>query len=91
MIREGLGAFRRDEVSAIAAAKRLGMGRTRFHELDAGNLRAAEEFLPFVVVGHGGLEASRARPSPLRRSCGELGHGNLKELSGEPVSQKAGE
>ena len=41
LIREVLGAFRRDEVSAVAAAERLGLGRTRFYELYAGYLRAA--------------------------------------------------
>lgn len=38
LIRELLAAFRRDEVSATAAAEKLGLGRTRFYELYADYL-----------------------------------------------------
>ena len=41
LIREVFGSFRRDEVSAVAAAERLGLGRTRFCELYASHIRAA--------------------------------------------------
>lgn len=41
LIRELLAAFRRDEVSAVAAADKLGLGRTRFYELYGDYLRAA--------------------------------------------------
>jgi hypothetical protein len=41
LIREVLAAFRRNEVSATAAAEKLGLGRTRFYELYADYLRAA--------------------------------------------------
>jgi hypothetical protein len=33
--------FRREELSAVAAAERVGLVRTRFYELYAGYLRAA--------------------------------------------------
>lgn len=41
MIREVFAALRREELSATAAAKKLGLGRTRLHELYADYLRAA--------------------------------------------------
>ena len=41
LIRELLAAFRRDEVSAVAAADKLGLGRTRFYELYGDYFRAA--------------------------------------------------
>lgn len=40
LIREVLAAFRRAEVSALAAADKLGLGRTRFYQLYADYLRA---------------------------------------------------
>jgi transposase InsO family protein len=41
LIREILAAFRRNELSATAAAQELNLGRTRFYELYADYLRAA--------------------------------------------------
>jgi hypothetical protein len=41
LIREVLGALRREELSATAAAKKLGLGRTRLYELYTDYLRAA--------------------------------------------------
>ena len=40
MIREVLAAFRRDEVSATAAAQKLGLGRTRLYQICGDYLRA---------------------------------------------------
>ena len=40
LIREVLAGFRRDDVSASAAADKLGLGRTRFYQLYADYLRA---------------------------------------------------
>ena len=41
MIREVLAAFRRDQVTATAAAEKLGLGRTRFYQLYSDYLHAA--------------------------------------------------
>jgi hypothetical protein len=41
LIREVLAALRREELSATAAAEKLGLGRTRLYELYANYLRAA--------------------------------------------------
>jgi transposase InsO family protein len=55
LIREVLAAFRRNELSATAAAQKLNLGRTRFYELYADYLRTAAKHRQHLwSPGHSG-------------------------------------
>ena len=58
LIREVLAAFRRAELSASAAAEKLGLGRTRFYELYADYLRAAANGAHWQPGASGGDHAA---------------------------------
>ena len=58
LIREVLAAFRRAELSASAAAEKLGLGRTRFYELYADYLRAAASGAHWQPGASGGDHAA---------------------------------
>jgi len=58
LIREVLAAFRGAELSAAAAAEKLGLGRTRFYELYADYLRAAASGAHWQPGASGGDHAA---------------------------------
>ena len=72
LIREVLAAFRRDEVSAVGAADKLGLGRTRLYELYGDYLRACarhreDRWAPRTSGGDHAVDWPRGTQSLLRK------------------------